>query len=258
MNEMAEQTRGCAPEERPLAWAVGVLALVCVTALLVAAAVYARGGEALLDRLAVNVSEVLMEQAVRLEEGGDYEAAIARYRMALDARWEGRQNRALTLKRLGTRLWLEGRPEEAVPYLDESAGMAEAPVTVHEPRVSALVELERWEEAKTALEDWRAALGADVPEELEASVAFYQGRIARAQGDLEAAKRFFKRSEELSPGGRAASALAYILFNEGRFEEALSHLDQYLLSGADGPRADYARELRALALRRLEQQRKRK
>lgn len=255
MNEAAHEAPAARSENRALAWAAGIMALLGTAAVLLAAHAYAHGGGGLLSRLDVNVGEVLMEQGMRLEDGGNYDAAIARYRMALNARWEGRQNRGMTLKRLGTRLWLQGRPEAALPYLDEAAGMPEGPMTAHEPRVNALIKLERWEAAREAVETWRAACPDDIPVETEAAIAFYRGRIARELEGVEVARRFFEKGVELAPQSRNASELAYIMFNNEAYEQALHYLDLYLKGRATGPRADFARELRALAQKRLRQQR---
>ncbi len=233
--------------------AVAVAALATV-ALLLGSFLYVRLAGAFLARLDVNVGEVLMKEGVRFEEAGAFENAKERYRLALDARFEGPQNRAFTLKRLGALLWNEGQFEAALPFLKESAASPVAPVSVYEPLCDALFQLKRYDDAVAVLSQWEQALGAGADAAAKADLLFHAGRIAAARGDVPGAIARFNEGKQLVPGGRNASELAHLYFTEKRYEEAIQSIDDYLRTGASGSRAEYARNMREVALRRLKRE----
>jgi len=235
-----------------LGWATCLLTLVTVGGLLAFVLVYTRLGAPFLDRLEANLGEELMRTGMRMEEVGALEEAREYYERALAGRFEGPQNRILTLKRLGALLWQDRQYEMCLPYLQEVANSAHAPTGIHELLFDALFNLRRFEEAQQVLRQWAAALDARQDTAVaRADLKFQEGRLALAQGDTQTAEARFLEGVAASPGGRNASELARLYYAQGRFDDALEYIDQYLRGAASGPRADDDRRLRARIVEHL-------
>lgn len=231
--------------------AAAIVAGAATVLLVVGMVLYVRVSAGFLARLDLNVGEVLMKEGKRFEEAGAFENAKERYRLALDARFEGPQNRAFTLKQLGALLWSEGQNEAALPYLKEAAANPLAPVSVYEPLCDALYALKRYDEAAATVTQWEQALKTPVEASSRADILYYRGRLAAARGEVEEAIRQYAEGKKLVPGGRNSAELAQLFFLEKRYPEAVQCADEYLSSGASGERAEYARKMRTVALRRM-------
>ncbi len=248
----SSQTQPIAPpDDRATVWAVAALSIAATALLTLSMLGYVRFVPPLLARLDVQIGEVLMREGMRFEAAGAVENAQERYLLALQARFAGPQNRAHTLKQLGTLLWAEGDAAGAIPYLREAAESPYAPITVYEPLADALLQLGRDAEAEAVIGQWREVLDAHPDREARASAEYYLGKIARDRGDRDAAERHFAAAHELQPGDRGTSELAVLYYESKRYAEAIAAVDQCLQAGVSGARADYLRQIRAIALRRL-------
>ncbi len=227
--------------------ATAVLAFAGALGVLVFCSLYVRHTGNFLDRLQVNVGEVLMEEGMRLEKAGALENAKERYELALESRFQGEQNRVLTVKRLGALLWMQQEYEAALPYLSSAAESPHAPVSVYQPLCDTLYRLERYDEMDPPLEAWVAAL----EDTSVAPAAFYQGKLALAREDDEAALKYFLNGVNDTPGGRNAAEAGWLLYQAERYVEALEQFDAYLRSGASGARAEWIRGLHASAIEKL-------
>ncbi len=222
-------------------------------ALLIGAAGYIRVAPNFLDRLGLNVGEVLMKEAIRFEEAGAVENAKEHYLLALDARFAGPQNRLYTLRRLGGLCLNEGHPEEAVNYFRQIIDSPSPSLAAYEPLVAAYYQLNQFDEAERILRQWeQAAIFPDTA--TKASFCFHAGRIARARGDLASALAKFQEGMELSPESANASELGLLYFDQGKYQEAVAAMEQYLNSGGSGDRAQHARQIRERALKKLKEQ----
>ena len=234
-----------------LAWVTAALVAAATLLLMASAVLYTRYGPALLTRLDVSVGEVLMEEGILLENAGDIEKAEQRYRIALESRFEGPQNRAYTLKRLGKLLWLDGRDEESLPCLQEAARSPDAPISTFETLCEVLHRLGRYSEIPPVAATWLEAAQEQGNNESVAAAYFQLGRAAKATGDETAAVAHFEKAHALVSGGGPASELANIHYRKGDYALALTYLDEYLGGGATGNCADHARSLRKKILKKL-------
>lgn len=234
-----------------LGWVTCIMTLVALCGLFAFAVIFTRLGAPFLDRLESNLGEELMRAGIRLEEAGAVEEARACYERALAGHFEGPQNRALTLKRLGTLLWQDRQYAACLPYLREAVDSGLAPAGIYELLFDALFNLQRFDDAHRVLREWAAVLESrqDTAAAL-ADVKFQEGRLALAQGDKQAAEARFLEGVAASPGGRNASELARLYYAQGRFDDALAYVDQYLRGGGCGPRAEDDQRLRAQILER--------
>ena len=241
------------PHYQPPRLARATLGLTALAAgaLLAFCFLYSRLAPAFLARLDTSVGEMLMEEGMRLEQAGAFENAKERYRLALDSRFEGLQNRAHTLNRLGIRLWLEGNLEDAATYLQQAADSPYAPISVYAPLCDALMKLKRHADARKLLGRWQAAADASGISSYQAEAKFYAGQIAMADGNTEAAMARYREGDAIAPGGRNAAELAYLYYDAGEYEKALVFAERYLKNGGAGSRAAYARQIRAEAQKRL-------
>lgn len=246
------ENNACAGSRHIWRYAV-ILIAASEIAFLVGAAGYIRVAPNFLARLGMNVGEVLMKEALRFEKAGAVENAKEHYLRALDARFAGEQNRIYTLRRLGGLYLNEGSPMEAVKYLRQVIESPTPSLAAFEPLVAAYYQLNQFDEAERVLKQWeQAAVFPDTA--TKASFCFHAGRIARARGDLASAFAKFQEGMELSPESANASELGLLYFDQGKYQEAVAAMEQYLNSGGSGDRAQYARQIRERALKKLNEQ----
>lgn len=235
-----------APERHVgLGRAVLVFTLAGTVALFAFVLVYCRFAGPIVDALDEELGEVLMRRAMQFEGAGEVENAKEMYLEALERPFHGQQNRADTLKRLGTLYWMDGQPDAALPYLRNASEFDNPPRSVFEPLLDSLITLNRLEEADKTLQRWIELIGAE-KEEL-AKAKYYVGKLALLCGDKKRAEVAFLEGLTLVPGGRNASELATLYFLDNRFDQALPYVNQYLETGS-GQRAEYMRWVRAKIL----------
>ena len=226
---------GLREEKGSLVWAGVALSALCCVGVLVSIGLYAQRGEVLLARMEVSVGEVLMNKGIRLEEGGFVHEAVAQYRLALRARYQGEQNRIHTLERLGGILVAGGAYETSLPLLREAAESEHARVTVYALLVEALFQGGALEEAGAVSAQWSAMAAGEGDVLQEAAAHFQLGRVAAASdADEVVFVGHCRESIRLAPGGDAAWALAQHYASRGRDEEARAQAEAFLLYGALG------------------------
>ncbi|HNT90006.1 MAG TPA: tetratricopeptide repeat protein, partial [Candidatus Hydrogenedentes bacterium] len=171
------------------------------------------------------------------------ENAKAVYGEAIARPFYGPQNRADTAKRLGVLHWQAGELEAAAPLLREAAVFDPPPLSVFEPLCDCLMALGQYAEAEGLIARWITIAGElGLPLEI-AKAKYYEGEIALAQGDPERAEACFLEGVQHVPGGRNASELGLMYYEQGALEQALPYIDAYLETGT-GERAEYFRWLR--------------
>lgn len=239
------------PADRAMLQAVLGFSLAATALLALGMLAYIQFVPPLLARLDVQIGEVLMREGIRFEAAGAIENAKERYALALQARFAGPQNRAYTLKQLGSLIAAEGDAEGAIPYLREAADSPHAPITVYDPLAAALLKLGKDAEIEALMPQWLAALDAHPNPTSHAAALYYQGRIAFGRGDDAAAEQYFDEAHALEPGGRGTAELASLYYRSARYAETIAAIDLYLQSGASGGRAEYMRNLRAAASRHM-------
>ena len=230
-------------------WPISRAAL-CVTLLawgvfVAACAGYATWGAPLLSRLSVSVGEVLMKEGLRLEEAGALENAKERYAAALESRFAGEQNRAYTLKLLGSIYWRDGDYEKAKPLLRAATESDRAEPSFFLPYCDALLHLKAWDELREATLRWQQAVAKTTDTAAMAEAKYFEGRAALGMGDRARAKTAFTDGLRIAPGGKNAAELAQLAFEEKDYPAALAQIDAYLDTTPTGTRADQLRALRA-------------
>lgn len=222
---------------------VTLLTCIGMTVFLAGTWLYARTGGPIVDAFDEELGEVLMERGMRFEEAGALENAKATYTQALQRPFHGPQNRADTQKRLGVLHWQAGEMEAALPYLRQAAEAQPPPVSVFEPLCDCLLALARYDEGREAVRRWMVRAEELGLRAEKAKAKYYEGRIALGEGDRQRAETSFMEGLRELPGGRNASELAQMYYEDGRCEEALPHIEAYLETGT-GERAEYFRWLR--------------
>ncbi len=220
-----------------------ILLAICTVLFVLFLAVYPAWTRPLLARLDMSVGEVLMEEAMRLEEAGALANAEERYKMAVAARFAGEQNRVFALKRLGTLLWQRGEPGRARPYLEEATEGPDAAITAYLPYCHALLALDDFEAARACAAAWLNAAEAAEDSSQAARACHAGGRAALGLGDEAGAIVHFEKGDALVPSGTNASELGMLFYEQKDYAKALHYAASYLESGATGPRARYARDI---------------
>ncbi|MBP8128397.1 MAG: tetratricopeptide repeat protein [Candidatus Hydrogenedentes bacterium] len=238
--------------EQGLMRAVAVVTFAGMAVFLSGTWLYARFGGSVVDAFDEELGEVLMERGMRFEEAGSLENAKAVYAEALNCPFQGPQNRADTQKRLGVLYWQAGDLDAAVRCLQPAAEAEPPPVSVFEPLCDCLLSLGRLAEAQEVVFRWMERAGElRLPAE-KGKAKYYEGKIALAEGDRQRAETAFLEGLRELPGGRNASELGQMYYEQGRHAEALPQIDAYLLTGT-GERAEYFRWLRGHILKLLQE-----
>lgn len=228
----------------PLGRAATALTLLATAIFIAASAAYVHNGQRLLERLSLSVGEVLMKEGIGLENAGALESARERYTAALATRFAGEQNRAHTLKLLGSLYWNEGNYERARTYLRDAVESPSASPTYFPPYCDTLLHLKAWDEAAPAIERWQQMLAKTNDTEAMAEAKYFEGRVALGKGDRARAKTAFNEGIRLAPGGKNAAELALLDYQDKDFQAALTHIDAYLDTAPTGDRATQLRALR--------------
>ena len=119
------------------------------------------------------------------QDRGRHRAAVDAYRRALAIQSD---NGALHL-RCGEALLALGLADEALPHLEAAAAAETPPPATSEALGKALLDLERFEEARLALEK---ALEGSLGEQRRMKVHYQLARVSRKLGDAEAAREHLR------------------------------------------------------------------
>ncbi len=155
---------------------------------------------------------VLIELASRFEEKGRAEDAISLYREF--------PNDPAVQERLGHLLLTQGRPGEAIPYLQ--AAVSQSPTAANRYALAtAYLQTKRPDRAVPLLE----LAVRDQPENFDLRMTY--GRLLRDRRDFSAAAREFHAAAQLQPAAREAwSELAGMLILLENYPQALAALDR--------------------------------
>jgi tetratricopeptide (TPR) repeat protein len=213
--------------------AAGVFALLGAALCVGAAAGYARVAPKTLDAMYPTISELTLREGRRCEDVGAYGKALELYKHALDGRYEGPQNRAMTLYRLGILQRVHGFGEGLPDCLMEAYAHPQCPVEAYDRVAHALMGEYKPEmdgEMETLFMRW---LGAVTNADEYALYYFYRGGYAQLKGDTAQAQTYWARGEGYVSGSPCAYALAESLFAEGKTELARQYNNAYLLGTND-------------------------
>lgn len=232
---------------RRTAVAMAVIVVFSTLLFAVVAKGYDRFGTRLLARMDVSVGEVLMKEGMRCKEAGQLENAKERFTTALASRFAGEQNRVYTLKLLGVIYWGEGNYAKSLPLLDEAAKSPEAEATWFGPYCDTLYHLGKYDEAAAAVERWQQAVARRGDKALMADAKYYEGLIAVARQDADAATRAFAEGAALNPASNNAAELAALLLEQKDYAGALKQAEAYLAASPTGSRAEAMRVVKRKA-----------
>jgi tetratricopeptide (TPR) repeat protein len=207
---------------------------------------YARLAPPLLDAMYPTISELTMREGQHLEAAHDYAGAFDTYLKALDGRYQGQQNRAFTLYRLGTLQREHGLGEGKPDFLMQAYEHPQCPVAAFEVVARQMLSAygpDKEAPLKKLFTRWEATVAK--PEEW-AMYYFYRGGYAQMAGHPEEARAFWERGEGYVPGSPCAYSLAEALYAEGVYDKAENYNNKYLLEGQN---PDYLASAQKLALK---------
>jgi hypothetical protein len=214
---------------RALAISVGVFTLLGGAACVTGALLYSRTAPPMLDTMHLTISELAMREAQRLEDAHAYDKAFAKYQAALAGRYQGPQNRAFTLYRLGMLQREQGLGAGLADYLEQAIEHPRCPLDAFEVYTHELMSEFTPEKESEVLQLFsRWELQIEAPDEY-AMYYFYRGGYAQMKGQSEAAKVFWARGEGYVSGSPCAWALGEALYAEGSLELANHYNNTYLL-----------------------------
>jgi len=163
---------------------------------------------------------------------GDYEAALARYREAIERNPEDAESHS----NLGQMLVRLKRPVEALPHFDRAIQLLPQRWAYHFNRARALALLERWEEAVAGYRTAQQIFPDDY------ATSFNLGQALHRQGNEPAAVDQFRRAIDLDPADpsfRLALGISYERL-EKRADAAAAY-SEYLRLKPDAPDAEKVR-----------------
>jgi len=217
------------PASEKLAAPAFALSALCLAGVVAAVCVLGSQAQGLLARLDASVGEVLMNEGIRLEEGGFPEDAIQAYQAALRARFQGPHHRIHMLERLGALQREQPDLEAALIALEEAAASEHATLAVFEPLFATLVQLDRDEEAQALFTRWAAAAESEANTAQRAEAAYRMALLRERAGDTEEALAHHAESNRLLPGGPSARALALRQFETGEYKAARKNIETFLV-----------------------------
>ena len=204
---------------------------------------YSRVGVIPVQRLDTLVGEVESDQALRLEEAGEYDAAEAEYKRALDSKFTSAKNRGFALKHLGTLLWWRKGWNEALPYLEAAIKEPDRPITVYEPLCDCLFKAGRHDDAIEQAKAW-LAMAQQMKDSAQEGLALWAaGRSLLAKGSADEALKQFEQAQEVNSSAALARSIGLALNDKGMGAQAVPYLDRYL-HATSGPKADEIRKIR--------------
>ncbi len=229
-----------APASEKLAAPAFALSALCLAGVVAAVWVLDSQAHGLLARLDVSVGEVLMNEGVRLEEGGFPQDAIQAYQTALRARFQGPHHRIHMLERLGALLRDQRGLESALAALEEAAASQHATLAVFEPLFDTLFQLGRDEEARACFTRWAAAAESEANTAQRAEAAYRMALLCERAGDAEEALAHHAESNRLLPGGPSAWVLAQHQFETGEYKAAQKNVETFLVYAPSSETEDAA------------------
>ncbi len=226
-------------------YAVGLCLAVVATAVFVLAVQGLAGsGRSLAEGLDDQLGEVAFKRAQALANEGKTPEALDEYVRALDLPFENPRQRGFALREYARLLAGEGRPEEALPLLEECLGRYDDDLVAHGLYCSALRGATRHEDLLDAAQQWLASATRMDSTSNRAHALFHRGAalesLGREQEALDAYLQGYKTDPVTHNGYHAAS----MLLERGETERALKVLRGYIEVGA-GWRLDSAKELLA-------------
>lgn len=251
MNEQRDTSAPCTVDPRPVILA---LSAACFALFVTFVVLYASFGGRFVAGMERSIGDVLLADAVRLENTGDYDNAVQTYRLALESRFRHQQTRTETLRRLGALVgWREGY-REALPYLEEAFLNGDYSIWLYEPYGNALLAAARDDEAFALVEEWLARANKEDRIDQQALARSLEGRCYLKRGEKQRALDAFLAGDALQPGGINAYQAGVLSYELGDANRALQLLDLFLRD-ADGPQAEHARNLRDRICGRIRKER---
>jgi len=246
VKEKNHRKNSASPSDRTLLIAACIFSFVGAALCIAAAFAYARLAPPVLDNMHTTISELTMREAQQLESAHNYTAALDTYLMALNGRYQGPQNRAFTLYRLGMLQREQGVGEGYPDFLMQAYEHPDCPTAAYEVAARQMLsEYSAEQEAPLSELFARWETVVQTPEEW-AMLFFYRGGHAKMAGQAEKARVYWERGNGYAPGTPCAYALGELHFANAEYDLAELHNNKYLLEGQN---PDYLASAQALALK---------
>jgi len=223
-----------------------LLVVGCITFLCLAVFVLAYGtyGDRAITELERRCADVSYHFGKQMEEQGNYEVAILRYRQALEGYFGDDEKRYMCGRALAELLTKLGRHQEAIntyralppEALDASSSLA--------GYAEALRRSGDYAETERVALIWfaKARNENNAQQSLWANQTL--GSICQTQKRYEEALAYYRAAVELDPASQAGIHIAQIYRQQGKLSAALAALDTFLAHVSSGPFRDDAVRLR--------------
>ncbi len=217
---------------KPLAFsghaAFSALTALALAGLAVFVFLFGNYGEELTAGLDDACAKVNLDAAKRLEALGNVDQAVMQYRRALSGRFRHVEQRYICGISLGDLLMREGRYAEAIEVYSSLPQGAYAKAGAYTGYVTALARNGNVEEAARLGVEWLAKANAENNREqiLWANEAL--GLLRYQKHDLDGALAYFAAAATVNPSTKTNVDIARVLYEQGKSEDALSHLQNIL------------------------------
>jgi tetratricopeptide (TPR) repeat protein len=202
---------------------LGGIAFIAMIACLAAYRVYGAQITAGLDEAC---SEAWYDAAQKLAADGNYVQAVEKYRKAMDGHFSTEAKRLECGLAMGDLLFHLKRYDEATETYGALPEKAFTHAGAYTGYVTALARMGKPEDAARLGAVWMAA--ADAEKKLDQQVWARENlmRAAQSMGDSEGALTYGLEILELDPGHGVRGAVARILLDQGKTDEARTHAEQ--------------------------------
>ncbi len=226
-------------------YAVGLCLAVIATALFVLAVQGLAGsGASLAEGLDEQLGEVAFKRAQALANEGKIPEALDEYVRALGLAFEDMRQRGFALREYARLLVGEGRPEDALPLLEECLASYDDDLVAHGLYCSALRGATRHEDLLNAAQQWLDSATRMDSTSNRAHALFHRGAALESLGRKDDALDAYLEGYTTDPATHNGYHAAVMLHERGEAQRAFKVLLDYIEVGA-GWRLDSAKELLA-------------
>ena len=220
---------------------VGCIAFLCLAVFVLAYGTYGDRAIAELERHCADVSYHFGKQ---MEDQGNYEVAILRYRQALEGYFGDNEKRHMCGRALAELLTKLGRHQEAIDTYRGLPPEALAASSSLAGYARALSLIGDYVETERVALLWLAKARDENNAQQSLWANQTLGAVCQAQKRFEEALAYYQAAVELDPASQAAIHIAQICREQGKLGEALAALDTFLTHVSSGPFRDDALRLR--------------
>lgn len=204
---------------------------------------YGQFGQELVSKINGSIGEQTASEALALQKAGQFDAAAAMYREALELEFDSAERRYRVLQRYANLLFDLGQIEQCLPLVRECVATDPNDMKNHYLLVKTLSQAGQFEASMANARVWYDVASSRGDAYNRCLAQYYIGSALENTGQPDEALATYIEGDTYKPGDICAYHAAVMLFKKKRVAEGLAYLDSYL-PNANGWRETAAKELK--------------